>query len=267
MKQNTQTVTIETPEHVELQFQLAGIGTRFLAYLVDRTIQMGLIAWMFVAVLVVLGIFGTVEPLVSLIVFLRSALGQWLIALVILAYGIVTIGYFILFEYMWSGRTPGKRSQQIRVIRNDGRPISFFDAALRNILRFVDIVGSVYPIGLACMFVDSRKRRLGDLAGGTLVVVEKKRVDPSVPLAPSEPREIDPEVNRLAAYVTPEDYHLVVKFLSRRQGLDTEHRQELAIAVSGRLYRRAGKELPSPTALEAILEDVESVYRHRVRIL
>jgi uncharacterized RDD family membrane protein YckC len=267
VKQNPQTVTIETPEHVELQFLLAGIGTRFLAYLVDRSIQVGLLAWVLLAVLVVFGVIGSVEPLMDLLTYLRGALGQWLIALAILAYGVITIGYFILFEYLWSGRTPGKRSQQIRVIRNDGRPVSFLDVALRNILRFVDIVASVYPAGLAFMFVDARNRRLGDLAAGTLVVMERRGADPSVPLIPSEGREIAPELNRIVASMTPEDYHLLVKYLGRKRTLDEGPRQEVARAIGARICRRTGQELDPTADVDTILEDLETVYRNKVRIL
>ena len=267
VKQNPQTVTIETPEHVELQFLLAGIGTRFLAYLVDRTIQIGLIAWVLLAVLVVFGVMGTIEPIVELVERLSGALGQWLIALAILVYGVITIGYFILFEYLWSGRTPGKRSQQIRVMRNDGRPVSFLDAALRNILRFVDIVGSVYPVGLAFMFLDSRNRRLGDFAGGTLVVVERKDIEAPVPRAEAQAKELDPELSRIAAHMTPQDYLLVSKFLSRRQGLYKESREEVARAIGNRIFRIAGKDSDRISDVEAVLEDLENVYRNRVRIL
>lgn len=267
VKQNTHTVTIETPEHVELQFLLAGIGTRFLAYLVDRTIQLGLIAWMIVAGLAVFGFFGAGEPLADLLTLMRGALGQWLIALAILAYGVTTIGYFILFEYIWSGRTPGKRSQQIRVIRNDGRPISFFDSAVRNILRFADIVASIYPIGLVFMFLDSRTRRLGDMAGGTLVVLERRRTDPSLSAASSATGEIDQELDPIVAHMTPEDYYFVVKFHARREGLDAEPRKDVAKAIGARIYGRIGRTLPPIGELEAILERLETAYRNKVRIL
>ncbi len=267
MKQNHQTVTIETPEHVELQFLLAGIGTRFLAYLVDRTIQIGLIAWLIVAVLVVLMAIGSVEPIADILARLRGTVGQWLIALAILVYGVITIGYFILFEFLWSGSTPGKRSQHIRVIRNDGRPVSFVDAALRNILRFVDIVGDVYPVGLAFMFVDSRNRRLGDLASGTLVVMEKRGIEPPAPRVSSEPREFDPELRRIVAGMTPEDYFLVSKFLSRREGLDADSRQALVTAICDRISLRTGLLCEPTSDREAILENLETAYRDRVRIL
>ncbi len=267
MKQNRETVTIETPEHVELQFLLAGIGTRFLAYLVDRTIQIGLIAWLLLAVLVVLTSIGSVDALTEILARLRGTVGQWLIALAILVYGIITIGYFILFEFLWSGSTPGKRSQHIRVIRNDGRPVSFVDAALRNILRFVDIVGSVYPVGLAFMFVDSRNRRLGDLATGTLVVMEKRGIEPPAPRIASEPREFDPEFRRIVARMTPEDYYLVTKFLSRREGLDADSRHALVTAICDRISRRTHAQVDPTSDREAFLAELDTAYRDRVRIL
>lgn len=267
VKQNPQTVTIETPEHVELQFQLAGIGTRFLAYVVDRSIQIGLIAWLFLAVLVVILAIGSVEPINDILSYVRGSTGQWLIALAILLYGLITIGYFILFEFLWSGSTPGKRSQHIRVIRSDGRPVSFVDAALRNILRFVDILGDAYPVGLVFMFLDSRHRRLGDLAAGTLVVVEKRGVEPPVPRSSAEARELDPQLLRIVTGMTPDDYYLVSKFLSRRDGLDDESRKALVTAICARISRRTNCPVAPTLDREAFLEDLETAFRGRVRIL
>jgi uncharacterized RDD family membrane protein YckC len=267
VKHNPQTVTIETPDHVELQFLLAGIGTRFLAYLVDRAIQVGLIAWLIVTVLVVLMAIGSVETIADILARARGTLGQWLIALAILVYGLISIGYFMIFEYAWSGSTPGKRSQHIRVIRNDGRPVSFVDAALRNILRFVDIVADVYPVGLAFMFLDSRNRRLGDLAAGTLVIVEKRDAQPPVPRPLSEPGEFDPEIRRIVTYMTPEDAYLIAKFLSRRSGLEEASRRAVTEAICDRISRKTGLQFDPTSDRENVLEELETVYRERVRIL
>ena len=185
MKENPQPVTTETPEHVEPQFHLAGIGTRFIAYLIDKLIQMGIVLGLTIIALLLLiltdkltSAYGAFRPNQGFTGLVADRSGN-------LGYEIVTKGYFILFEYLWKGSTPGKRSQEIQVIRKDGRPISFVAAVIRNILRAVDILAEIYPLGLVVMFIDSRNRRLGDLAAGTLVVRERE-LKPSVICTPLE---------------------------------------------------------------------------------
>src|SRR5262245_9824058 len=132
-----ETLVIETPEHVELQFALATIGNRFLACAVDHTIQ---------AVSSVI-IYLTARYLSP---GLRSAEGSifnaereinlWIVAGAVIASFLIFFGYFIFFETIWSGQTPGKRWLKLRVIQEDGRPINFFGALTRNLIRFADML-------------------------------------------------------------------------------------------------------------------------------
>jgi uncharacterized RDD family membrane protein YckC len=261
VKENPQPFTTETPEHVELQLHLAGIGTRFIAYLIDKLIQMGIVLGLTIIALLLLILTDKLTSLTALFVQLRDSLGWWLIAPVILGYEIVTKGYFILFEYLWKGSTPGKRSQEIRVIRKDGRPISFIAAVIRNILRAVDILGEIYPLGLVVMFIDSRNRRLGDLAAGTLVVRERE-LKPSVICTPLEESDsADSEIRNVALEMTMEDYDLVRRFLARRDSLDADYRRDLARQIRERVSRRSvsiGEQSSDP---EAFLEKLETLCR------
>ncbi|MBI5570166.1 MAG: RDD family protein [Desulfomonile tiedjei] len=267
MKRKPQTVTIETPEHIEIQFQIAGIGTRLLAYLVDRLFQLGcVLSLIFVFSAIVFAVRQT-TAIVDFAEGLWHSLGQWLVALLILCYAVVTIGYFVLFEYFWAGSTPGKRSQHIRVIRKDGRTLTFFDSAVRNLLRFVDILGDVYPLGLVVMFVDIHNRRLGDLAAGTLVVLEQEAEQPELSETLDPSRASDPELRRLVGHMTAAEYQVVRKFLSRRDQLDEEYRRTVANTIVSRLSAAAGAQLPRASKPEAILEHVEILYRERTRIL
>ena len=81
-------------------------------------------------------------------------------------------GYYVLWESLWSGRTPGKRSMNLRVLKEGGYPTGFLDIALRNLLRAADFLPMAYSVGLAVMGLDARFRRLGDMVAGTVVVVE-----------------------------------------------------------------------------------------------
>lgn len=266
MKKKIRTVTIETPEHLELQFQLAGIGVRFIAFLIDKFIQWGAILGIVLVFSMLLFFAGLTAPFVEFLVKAKKAFGLWMLAVGILLYGIVTIGYFIIFEYFWSGSTPGKRSQEIRVIRNDGRPISFFDAAVRNILRFIDILADVYPIGLVVMFVDSQNRRLGDFAAGTIVISEREATSPALMGGPLNEASLDPELKTAVAGMTADDYRIVSKFLSRRKELDPEHRKRLASEISQRILRKTDQQGIRADP-EDVLETAEILYRERTRIL
>src|SRR5215510_11634669 len=82
-------------------------------------------------------------------------------------------GYYIFFEMLWNGQTPGKRWVGLRVIRTDGTPITLSESFIRNLTRLVDFLPAAYGIGIISMFLDKQSRRLGDLAAGTLVVHDR----------------------------------------------------------------------------------------------
>jgi uncharacterized RDD family membrane protein YckC len=261
MAENSQAPPVEAQTHTTPQFRLAGIGTRFIAYLIDKLIQIGIVCGLLLIALLLLVFTGKLSSLAAFFAELRDSLGWWLIALIILTYEILTKGYFIFFEYLWNGATPGKRSQEIRVVRKDGQPISFLAALIRNLLRVVDIVADLYPLGLIVMFIDRRNRRVGDLAAGTLVVREAE-LGPSAACAPSEePGIADDEVFNVALEMTAEDYDLVRKFLVRRDTLEPDHREDLARQILDRVSRRSvstGGHLSDP---EAFLEKLETCCR------
>jgi uncharacterized RDD family membrane protein YckC len=266
VKKKVKNITIETPDHLELQFQLAGIGVRLIAFLIDKSIQLGLILGTVLFVTVLLFFTGQMATFVEFFAQAKKGVWQWLIAGGLFVYGIVVIGYFVIFEYFWSGSTPGKRYQEIRVIRNDGRPISFFDSAIRNILRFIDLLGDVYPVGLIVMFVDSQNRRLGDLVAGTIVISEREAARVIVAEVGAGETYQDPELKSAAAAMTAEDYRIVSKFLLRRNELEPEHRSRLATEISNRILGKISLEKIGQ-AQEEFLETMETLYRDRTRIL
>jgi uncharacterized RDD family membrane protein YckC len=173
-------LAVETPEHVELNFALASVGNRFLACAIDHIIQLLTIFFIFVCA-------RSFE--ISL-----SALGtrfgmNWVIAGAIVIAFVIGFGYFVIFETLWSGQTPGKRSMRLRVMRQDGRPISFYEAMIRNLVRIVDTMPfPSYFIGIISIFFSREHRRLGDYAASTVVVKERSTEAPSF----SELFESDP---------------------------------------------------------------------------
>ena len=152
-------LNIDTPELVSIEMPLAGIGSRFIALLVDYLI------WGAGFTVLVL-LLSVILP--SMVVFSRIS-AQWTVALVVLFFFLVNWGYFTLFEAFWNGRTPGKRIARIRVIQSSGRAISLFESMARNLVRYIDQIPGVYVVGVITMFVTRQHQRLGDLAAGTLV--------------------------------------------------------------------------------------------------
>lgn len=157
-------LTISTPEQVAFQYEMAGIGSRFVASLLDHLIIFGTL---FVINCAIYGLLlgavlsGGDEGAVLLIVAI----------MVVISFAIFW-GYFALFETVWNGQTPGKRAGRLRVIRRDGQPVRAGEVMIRNLVRLVDFFPGFYAIGLITMFAHKDASRLGDLAAGTIVVRE-----------------------------------------------------------------------------------------------
>ena len=238
---------IETPEQTSIEFPLAGIGSRFLAILIDSLIQG--------AVIVVLALI-----LVAVGVTLRgagfggsSAAGVWALAILIFVYFLLMYGYFILFESIWNGQTPGKRATHIRVIKDSGQPITAIDSVARNLLRLVDQLPLAYGIGVMSAWISPQSKRLGDYVAGTVVVHEK----PFETVAPqwNEPARVATHIygaNRL----TPEEFALVETFLTRRSALDAGIRYDTAAGITRRIEAKLTMPPEGKPSPEKLLEDL-----------
>jgi uncharacterized RDD family membrane protein YckC len=136
--------TIVTPENIEFAYDIAGIGSRFLAAMID-TLLIG------IAQAIVILIFGLASSAIGL-----GAADDLLAALGALLAFVILWGYYIAFELLWSGQSPGKRAIGLRVVREGGRPITFVGSAIRYLIRIVDFLPALYGIGVLVMFVDRR---------------------------------------------------------------------------------------------------------------
>ncbi len=235
--------TIATPERVSLEYGIAGIGSRGGAVLVDTVIQA------VVLMLVTAALVGGSVAVGSLLnSFSRGSgvliLGVWALALLL-----ISSGYFMVFEIVWNGQTPGKRLLGLRVIRESGYPIRPVDSVVRNLVRIVDWLPIAYGIGVLVMLLNRRSRRLGDFAGGTLVVREGRRRTlasvSGVPLTPEEPRGVG---------LSAADATLVRDFLVRRASIEPGARAELARRLAAALAQRYQLALEPSSDAEAFLE-------------
>ena len=217
-------LTIDTPEQVHLEFALAGVGSRFMATLLDSIIQ-GLL---YIAIFVAVGLIAS-APLARLT-------GRWAVALAIFAAFVVYWGYYAIFESVWKGQTPGKKWAGIRVIKDSGRPITPFEAAARNLVRIIDYLPSFYAVGLVTMLLNDKHRRVGDYVAGTLVVHETSDRESALFFnTPANSQFAIPQ----ASHLTLQEAELIETFLSRRLDIPAEIRQQngqrIADMVSARL--------------------------------
>ncbi len=252
------TRTVITPEQVAVTYRLAGIGTRFAAMLVDTLIQIAL------ALVIIFGLFPGGELAISNFVEQAEA---WMVALLTLALFLALWGYFIFFEAVWSGRTPGKKLAGIRVMRDAGYPIDFRASFLRNICRYIDFLPLAYGVGATVMFFSKDSKRLGDYVAGTIVVVDtvrQKQQSEDKETAAVEYKVLgDITVLNLRA-VTRDQLAVVDRYLERRETLLEGPRTELAHRIAEPLVVAVGLAAPSDDfPFEAFLEELAAACRQR----
>ncbi|HST52442.1 MAG TPA: RDD family protein [Pyrinomonadaceae bacterium] len=258
-----ETLIIETPERVPLHFALASIGNRFLACAFDHFLQ----------IVAIIAIYLFVIWWVGFSEFNQWAKDapKWVIALRVIAVFVLWSSYFILFEWAWNGQTPGKRWLKLRVIREDGRPITFWEAAARNIVRLFDMEpGIFYSVGLISVFVSSRDQRVGDMVAGTVVVREREVQAPSFDQVFSAPtsdaalrRSFKPvPFNANTGVLVESEIEVVEAFLRRRWDLDDAPRQWMAWRVATPILHKLRPEYdPAQFTYEGFLEELLHRYR------
>jgi uncharacterized RDD family membrane protein YckC len=242
--------TVMTPENIQFEYRLAGPFRRFPAFLLDLLIRAA-----------TLGGIGILIACSGIVVYFPGfgAIGFFIM---FVGYFLFDWFYGLIFETLWSGRTPGKRICGLRVISVDGRPISAYQATIRNFLRLADlaplaslqILSADAPpaywiptggVAILCILLTGRFQRLGDLAAGTMVIVdERKWVPPKLKLN-------DPAINQLVESISPSFrmtrsmLRTVALYVERRIRLSQARRKELAMLLASEVMPSAG--VPSTT--------------------
>jgi uncharacterized RDD family membrane protein YckC len=273
MDLNSDQLNIDTPELVAIQMPLAGIGSRFIALLIDTLI------W--AAGLVVLGlVLWAFQPALQAF---SSLSYQWTVAIFTLSIFLLNWGYFTLFEAFWHGRTPGKRIARIRVIQRSGRAIGIFESMARNFIRYVDQIPFFYAVGVVAVFATRQHQRLGDLAAGTLVVRDREQETPlwahtGAPADRSssvgwgsgtrtftasafaqanaipEPHQAVALSSSGIARLASSDLEVLEGFFARRLDLPLPTRQLLAQRIADAIQTKSGLEQPPGVSVETFLE-------------
>jgi uncharacterized membrane protein SpoIIM required for sporulation/uncharacterized RDD family membrane protein YckC len=221
-----QHLTVDTPEHVTLDYEIAGVGSRAAAALAD---------WLIVAVLVVVIFFAGILLMGGAV---RAGFGGgsvrgWFIAFIILVTYAIVWGYFTLFEGLRDGQTPGKRWLGIRAIRDTGHGLTIAEAAARNLLLPIDMMGM---IGIVLIALHPRGKRLGDFVAGTIVVRDRPAEASSIAPVPPSGMAADPDPG------TPRlddiEFQLLREFAARASALPPAVRDRFANQLAARFAAR-----------------------------
>jgi uncharacterized RDD family membrane protein YckC len=209
-------IRIATPEGVDLELVLGGVGSRFTSAMVDFIIQ-------------------TTAVVICALVFMLGVGGGLGAALTAIASFVILFVYDVAFEVWSGGRTPGKRMNGLRVVVADGRPITFVRSAARNLMRIIDVY--FFFVGAFFILITKENQRLGDLIADTLVVREHAapssitRMD-TVPAA--APLAVELPAWDVSA-VTAEELAAVRSFLLRRKEITFEARVQISTMLADKL--------------------------------
>jgi uncharacterized RDD family membrane protein YckC len=221
---------------------------RACAYLLDLVIRF--------ALLLAFGIIVGIATAYHTDDLAQASQGLMLVGLFVLEWG-----YYVAFETLWNGASPGKRAFGLRVVKEGGFPIGFVDSVLRNLLRAADFLPLGYIVGLTVMAGDTRFRRLGDRVAGTMVVIEDRiRVGESLRLTPpAAPGELDALPSRPP--LSADELESLELFL-RRGDLSPPRRLELAEMIAPVFARRMGVRTGDPVRFLALVYE-RAVGAHR----
>jgi uncharacterized membrane protein SpoIIM required for sporulation/uncharacterized RDD family membrane protein YckC len=250
-----QRVEIETPENVAFSYTIAGIGSRAAAAIVDQLIIWFIIVAMFIIFGMALGAMGST----GVVAGIERAFGSWLAAGLYLAGFALSWGYFVFFEALSDGQTPGKKMFGLRVVQDGGYSISFSASAVRNLVRVLDAQpGFFYFVGMATAIFSRTSKRVGDHVAGTIVVHERipefaPAVAPAVrgqglaAAGTAGVAAVPAPAPIASALLTEDEYALLQRFMARRQSLEQGRRVE----ITRQLVARFGDRLPDDGGSDA----------------
>ena len=210
-------LSVATPEGLELELSLAGLGSRFIAGVADLCLK------------------GLLIGLAAILVAVAG--GGGVAAAIFLAFAFLVYWLFdVPFEVLAAGRTPGKRWTGLRVVTGGGAPVGLRASLTRNLVRLLDGPVSFYLAGSLAILVTRHNQRLGDLAAGTFVLRDRRATDRMV-RTPAMPGQIGPSAGDAydVSAVSASDLSTVRAFLERRETLEQEARAALAADLAARL--------------------------------
>jgi uncharacterized RDD family membrane protein YckC len=243
-----------TPEAVPLEFQTANVGSRILAYVIDMAVVVaGIFAGLFAVALLGQATDVVVPDWVAITIVLVLLPSWWL-------------GYFIAFETLWRGRTPGKAALGLRVVTTEGAPVRFRHAAIRSLLGIVDIAIASGFFAVMFILLTRDNQRLGDLVAGTLVLRERSGLAAPAPVSFAAPAGLEAYTATLdTSRLTIEEYQAVRTYLLRAASLPPGPRAALALQLADPLVARLRPPPPAGITPEQFLRCVGAAHQQRQR--
>ena len=233
------TIAVRTPESIAFAYELAGLGSRFLAVVLDLLIQVTCAAALVWAMTALALRFPNGAARLSLP---DRTIESLALAVVIVLVFLVFFAYFIIFEAAWNGQTPGKRAVGIRVVRDGGLAIDFTSALIRNLIRVLEVGLGFYAVSAVSTLLSTENKRLGDFAAGTIVVRDMPSAAPVRAAGPASVIDL-----------SDDERALIERFLQRRLLLVPQGRRTLAARIAAIFRERVGEPLASLED-EALLE-------------
>lgn len=219
-------IDVRTGESIAVEYELAGLGSRFLAVTIDMIIQIVILVG-FVLLFATLG--GPIGRAVQALHLSGKTASALAIALFAIGTFVLFFGYFIIFEVRWHGQTPGKRILGVRVVRDAGFPLDIGGSVIRNLVRIIELGIGFYAVSAIVTLFSKQNKRVGDMAAGTIVVRDRRY----------ELAGIDAYLRTASVPaddgVSAEDRVLIERFLARRGGLARDARVQLAAQIAARV--------------------------------
>jgi uncharacterized RDD family membrane protein YckC len=240
-----QRLVVDTPEEVGIEFEVAGVGSRLVAGIIDGALIVLLLLLVVVLPFAALGAGGALvnnvgDKIVGRSSDLLEGIDAVAFAIVMLGSFAILWGYYVAAELVTDGRSPGKRAVGLRVLRTDGFPISVAESVVRNLVRAIDVIPGMYFVGLVTMMISARSQRLGDLAAGTIVVRERVGEDRGrIQSLADVIAERSGDAHTVAG-LGPGETQLLIGYLERAGGLEPAARTALAGQIAPIVRARLG---------------------------
>jgi uncharacterized RDD family membrane protein YckC len=258
-------IRIETPEQIDLSLEIAGLGSRFVAQVLDWVIKWGILSGISILAIVVAALLGAS--------FNFQTTPILLIALVLGLFYAFLLGFDIILEVRGNGQTPGKKIAGIRVIREGGAPVDFQTAAIRNLLGLADFLPGFYMLGGFLVLLTARGQRVGDLAAGTIVIRERIQAPPAdlqeelAHLPVAEFPFTAEQLERCSA----RDRFILRSFFQRRRQLERDARRRLTQQLASTFMDKLASATPdtilgddqAESFLASLYQHLENWARHR----
>lgn len=230
-------VSVRTPESIDFYYELAGLGSRFMAVAIDFLVQA------LAAIVISIIFLSAARGIDALARNLHANQARWdsvVVAVWFLTLFLIFFAYFVLFEVLWHGQTPGKKLMGIRVVRDGGYPVDFMSSLIRNALRLIEFSVGAYAISAISALLSPQNKRLGDLAAGTIVVRDRgfEVSDPKRWLSGDE--AVMGAGLAGTSNLTADEVALVQRYVYRRTTLDPKAAAEAAARIASALRPKLG---------------------------